>query len=104
MFLCIIMLLLTHLSNICLASPAYELFFIICVVLRGVPTVLDVQCSCRDRGDRRFVTKKVPQGYLSFRPIEKYNVFVISACERKTGLASQAFERMHNTLSHRSDT
>ncbi len=37
--------------------------------------------------------------YLSFGPIKKINyVFVTSACARRTGAASQAFERMHNTL------
>jgi hypothetical protein len=29
--------------------------------------------------------------YLSFGPIEKYYVFVTSACIRRTGVASQAF-------------
>jgi hypothetical protein len=44
-------------------------------------------------------------GYLRFGPIEnKYCVFVTLACARRTGAASQAFERMHNTLSHRSKT
>ena len=46
----------------------------------------------------------VPWGDLSFGPIEEYYVFVTSACTTKTGAASQAFERMHNTLSHRSKT
>ncbi len=44
-------------------------------------------------------------GYLSFGPIEK--IFMLSvtlACARRTGAASQAFEHMHNTLSHGSKT
>ena len=36
-------------------------------------------------------------GHLSFGSIE---LFVTSACARRTGATSQAFERMHNTLSH----
>ena len=44
-------------------------------------------------------------GWLSFGPIEKYLMFFMtSACARRTGAASQAFERMHNTLSHRVKT
>ncbi len=44
-------------------------------------------------------------GYLSYGPIEKYVMFsVTSVCTRRTGAASQAFERMHNTRSHRSKT
>jgi hypothetical protein len=44
---------------------------------------------------------RIPVGYLSLGPIEnKMMVFVTSACARRTGAASQAFERMHNTLSH----
>ena len=44
-------------------------------------------------------------GYLSFGPIEKYMMLsVTSACARRTGAASQAFECMHNTLSHGSKT
>jgi hypothetical protein len=42
---------------------------------------------------------------LSFGPIEEYIVIVVtSACARRTGAASQAYERMHNTLSHRVKT
>ncbi len=36
-------------------------------------------------------------GHLSFGPIEKILCFVTSACVKRTGAASQAFERMHNT-------
>jgi hypothetical protein len=44
-------------------------------------------------------------GYLRFGRIENNIMFfVTSACARRTGVASQAFERMHNTLSHRSKT
>jgi hypothetical protein len=44
-------------------------------------------------------------GYLSCGPTEKNIMFsVTSACARRTGVASQAFERMHNTLSHRVKT
>ncbi len=44
-------------------------------------------------------------GCLSFGPIEKYNVFCdLSVREKDTRAASQAFERMHNTLSHRVKT
>jgi hypothetical protein len=44
-------------------------------------------------------------GNLRFGPIEKSIMFfVTSACARRTGAASRAFERMHNTLSHRSKT
>ena len=64
-------------------------------------------------------------GYLSVGTIEKYYVFVTSACAYSEGdvsaehclqceagklagvdtrAASQAFERMHNTLSHGSNT
>ncbi len=42
-------------------------------------------------------------GSLSFGPIKNY-VFVTSACVRSSGAASQAFERMHNTLSDWSKT
>ena len=41
-------------------------------------------------------------GYLSCGPIEVY--FVTSACARRTGVASQAYECMHNTLNHRGNT
>ncbi len=44
-------------------------------------------------------------GFLRFWPIEINIIFlVISACVRRPGAASQAFERMHNTLSHRVNT
>jgi hypothetical protein len=36
-------------------------------------------------------------------PLKVFMVFVTSARARRTGAASQAFERMHNTLSHRSN-
>ena len=40
-----------------------------------------------------------------YHPLKKYFMFsVTSACARRTGVASQAFERMHSTLSHRSKT
>jgi hypothetical protein len=50
------------------------------------------------------VALRLPAGYLSSVPIEKYYVFATTACARRTGAASQAFERMHNTLSHRVKT
>ncbi len=43
-------------------------------------------------------------GYQSFGPIEKYDIFVILACVRRFGVASQVIERMHNTLIHMSKT
>ncbi len=44
-------------------------------------------------------------GCLSFGLIEKYLMFSVTfACARRTGAASQSFERMHNTLSHRVKT
>jgi hypothetical protein len=46
----------------------------------------------------------VYHGYLRLGSIENIMFFVTSACARRTGAASQAFERMHNTLSHRSKT
>ena len=47
----------------------------------------------------------VPVDYLSFGPIEKNIMFfVTSACARRTGVASQASERMQDTLSHRLKT
>jgi hypothetical protein len=53
----------------------------------------------------RYITVAIPPGYLSFGPIENNIMFfVTSACARRTGAASQAFERMHNTLSHRVKT
>ena len=49
------------------------------------------------------MVRKATAGYLiSFGPIEKYiMLFVTPVCARKPGAASQAFERMHNTMSHR---
>ena len=47
---------------------------------------------------------KVTAECLRFGHIEKIFVFVTSACARRTGVASQAFECMHNTLSHSSKT
>ena len=53
----------------------------------------------------RGYTPRPTVGCLSFGPIEKnVMIFVTSACARRTGAASQAFERMHNTLSHRVKT
>jgi hypothetical protein len=44
-------------------------------------------------------------GCLSFGPIDKIFLFSVTlACARRPGAASQAFERMHNTLSHRVKT
>ncbi len=44
-------------------------------------------------------------GYLNFGRIEKrIRFFVTSACSRRTGAASQSFERMHKLLSHRHNT
>ncbi len=45
-------------------------------------------------------------GYLSFGPIEKDIMFFGDLCVRKKAwcAASQAFEHMHNTLSHRVKT
>ena len=37
-------------------------------------------------------------------PLKTYYVFVTSACARRPGAPSQAFERMHSTLSHRMKT
>ncbi len=57
------------------------------------------QCACV----RSTVNSTV--GYLSFELIEKNTmVFVTSVRARRTGAASQAFERMHNTLSHKMKT
>ena len=54
----------------------------------------------RDRG-----TAGMYHGYLSFGPIDKIFMFSVTfACARRTGAASHAFERMHNTLSHGSKT
>ncbi len=49
----------------------------------------------------RYRHRRVP----TFGPIGKtIMLFVTSACARRTRAASQAFERMHNTLIHRSKT
>ncbi len=82
---------------------------------KSVMAAMEKQVCSREGGAETTV------GYLSFGPIERYIMFfVTSACSRRTGAAarverrrasrsdtraaSQAFERMHNTLSHRVKT
>ena len=62
-------------------------------VMMGFAKTGTLRCACSSTG------------YLSIGPIEiVYYVFVASPCARRTGAGSQAFERMHNTLRHRSNT
>jgi hypothetical protein len=50
------------------------------------------------------LSASVTVGYLSFGPIEKCYDFFYSVREKDWRAGSQAFERMHNTLSHGSKT
>ncbi len=62
-------------------------------------------CSTRAAAPVFLAHTVVTVGYLSFGPIEKYIMFLVtSACARRTRAASQAFERMHDTLSRRVKT
>ncbi len=70
----------------------------------AIVTVVENCASANPKKSRRNITTPTV-GYQSFGPIENnIMVFVTSACARRTGAASQAFERMHNTLRHRSKT
>jgi hypothetical protein len=85
-----------------------HIYFCFCMQLRLGWFYCYTRCrrnALKRTGTIARVTETGTTGYLSFGPIAKYVMFfVTSARARRPGAASQAFERMHNTLSHRVKT
>ena len=70
-----------------------------CAAMAYNPSALGQSVACASMSTHPTMYRRVPDPLCQFS-----SVVVISVCAKRTGAVSQAFERMHNTLSYKVKT